>query len=29
MNIIHPFVMYLKHDISEVGLCLHRQVEPT
>jgi hypothetical protein len=29
MDIIHRPVIYLKHDISDTGFCLHLQVEPT
>jgi hypothetical protein len=29
MDIIHRAVFHLKHDVSETGLCLHLQVEPT
>jgi hypothetical protein len=29
MDIIHRFVFYLKHNISEAGFCPRLQVEPT
>jgi hypothetical protein len=29
MDIIHPPVFYLKHDVSETGVCLRHKVERT
>jgi hypothetical protein len=28
-DIIHCFVFYLKHNVSETGLCLHLQMKAT